>query len=217
MLQSGMRRMCRWCLPGIWAYAAFITANNYLQSQKIVQPEVVTSAVVLAVHPLLNLVCIHTFGTAASSAKCSVCLAASTSLSCIWKRSPCPAPHHHASCAAFCTTAQCATLSAAARAALIIQQVRSLHTSTTATLSSGVLPVLGSTQNLPQANLSCFKARQYTISAASLYPRALWGLSMTSRGAEFCFLVFPCVHVLCLAVDHAHQHQPGKVLPRDAG
>lgn len=53
---------CRWTLPGIWAYAAFITANNYLQAQKIVRPQVVTSAVVLAIHPPLNWLCIYTLG-----------------------------------------------------------------------------------------------------------------------------------------------------------
>ncbi|KAL3136652.1 hypothetical protein ABBQ38_005893 [Trebouxia sp. C0009 RCD-2024] len=50
----------RWSVPGIWAYAAFITANNYLQAQRIVRPQVVTSAVVLAIHPLLNWLCIYT-------------------------------------------------------------------------------------------------------------------------------------------------------------
>lgn len=54
--------LTRWTLPGIWAYAAFITANNYLQAQKIVRPQVVTSAVVLAVHPPLNWLCIYTLG-----------------------------------------------------------------------------------------------------------------------------------------------------------
>ena len=53
---------CRWTLPGIWAYAAFITANNYLQAQKIVRPQVVTSALVLAIHPPLNWLCIYTLG-----------------------------------------------------------------------------------------------------------------------------------------------------------
>lgn len=53
---------CRWSLPGIWAYAAFITANNYLQAQRIVRPQVVTSAVVLAIHPPLNWLCIYTLG-----------------------------------------------------------------------------------------------------------------------------------------------------------
>ena len=52
----------RWSLPGIWAYAAFITANNYLQAQRIVRPQVVTSAVVLAIHPPLNWLCIYTLG-----------------------------------------------------------------------------------------------------------------------------------------------------------
>lgn len=52
----------RWSLPGVWAYAAFITANNYLQAQNIVQPQVITSAIVLALHLPLNLLCIYTLG-----------------------------------------------------------------------------------------------------------------------------------------------------------
>ena len=63
--------MVRWALPGIWAYAAFITANNYLQAQKIVRPQVVTSALVLAVHPPLNWLCIYTLG--ASGSNCERC------------------------------------------------------------------------------------------------------------------------------------------------
>ena len=62
MLPKSLFAVFRWTLPGIWAYAAFITANNYLQAQKIVQPQVVTSAVVLAVHPPLNWLCIYTLG-----------------------------------------------------------------------------------------------------------------------------------------------------------
>ena len=52
----------RWSLPDVWAYAAFITANNYLQAQNIVQPQVITSAIVLALHLPLNLLCIYTLG-----------------------------------------------------------------------------------------------------------------------------------------------------------
>ena len=52
----------RWALPGAWAYAASITANNYLQAQKVVRPQVVTNAVVLVIHPLLNWLCIYTLG-----------------------------------------------------------------------------------------------------------------------------------------------------------
>lgn len=59
--------MVRWMLPGIWAYAASITANNYLQAQKIVRPQVVTSAVVLALHPPLNWFCIYTLGASLAS------------------------------------------------------------------------------------------------------------------------------------------------------
>ena len=53
---------CRWSLPGVWAFAAYITATNYLQAQKIVRPQVVTSAIVLALHVPLNLLLIYTLG-----------------------------------------------------------------------------------------------------------------------------------------------------------
>lgn len=54
--------VCRWSLPGVWGFAAYITATNYLQAQKIVRPQVVTSAIVLALHAPINLLLIHTFG-----------------------------------------------------------------------------------------------------------------------------------------------------------
>lgn len=62
LTSANLVAMRRWSLPGIWAYAAFITANNYLQAQRIVRPQVVTSAVVLAIHPPLNWLCIYTLG-----------------------------------------------------------------------------------------------------------------------------------------------------------
>ena len=46
----------------MWGFAAYITATNYLQAQKIVRPQVVTSAIVLALHAPINLLLIHTFG-----------------------------------------------------------------------------------------------------------------------------------------------------------
>ena len=52
----------RWSLPGVWGFAAYITATNYLQAQKIVKPQVVTSAIVLALHAPINLLLIYTFG-----------------------------------------------------------------------------------------------------------------------------------------------------------
>ena len=54
--------VCRWSLPGVWGFAAYITATNYLQAQKIVRPQVVTSAIVLALHAPINLLLIYTFG-----------------------------------------------------------------------------------------------------------------------------------------------------------
>ncbi|KAA6421094.1 MAG: hypothetical protein FRX49_09004 [Trebouxia sp. A1-2] len=51
----------RWALPGVWGFAAYITATNYLQAQKIVRPQVVTSAIVLAIHAPMNLLFIYTF------------------------------------------------------------------------------------------------------------------------------------------------------------
>ncbi len=54
--------MYRWALPGVWGFAAYITATNYLQAQKIVRPQVVTSAIVLAIHAPMNLLFIYTFG-----------------------------------------------------------------------------------------------------------------------------------------------------------
>ena len=55
-------RLYRWSLPGVWGFAAYITATNYLQAQKIVRPQVVTSAIVLALHAPINLLLIYTFG-----------------------------------------------------------------------------------------------------------------------------------------------------------
>jgi len=52
----------RWALPGVWGFAAYITATNYLNAQKIVRPQVVTSAIVLAIHAPMNLLFIYTFG-----------------------------------------------------------------------------------------------------------------------------------------------------------
>ncbi|KAL3160354.1 hypothetical protein ABBQ32_010688 [Trebouxia sp. C0010 RCD-2024] len=52
----------KWSLPGVWGFAAYITATNYLQAQKIVRPQVVTSAIVLALHAPINLLLIHTCG-----------------------------------------------------------------------------------------------------------------------------------------------------------
>ena len=46
----------------MWGFAAYITATNYLQAQKIVRPQVVTSAIVLALHAPINLLLIYTFG-----------------------------------------------------------------------------------------------------------------------------------------------------------
>lgn len=54
--------VCRWSLPGVWGFAAYVTATNYLQAQKIVRPQVVTSAIVLALHAPINLLLIYTFG-----------------------------------------------------------------------------------------------------------------------------------------------------------
>ena len=55
-------RLYRWSLPGVWGFAAYITATNYLQAQKIVRPQVVTSAIVLALHAPINFLLIYTFG-----------------------------------------------------------------------------------------------------------------------------------------------------------
>ena len=52
----------RWLVPGVWAYAAFITANNYLAAQKIVQPQMVTGGIVLLLHPAVTWLCIHPLG-----------------------------------------------------------------------------------------------------------------------------------------------------------
>lgn len=53
---------CRWSLPGVWGFAAYITATNYLQAQKIVRPQVVTSSIVLALHIPINLFLIYACG-----------------------------------------------------------------------------------------------------------------------------------------------------------
>lgn len=52
----------RWALPGVWGFAAYITATNYLQAQKVVRPQVVTSAITLALHAPMNWLFIYTFG-----------------------------------------------------------------------------------------------------------------------------------------------------------
>ena len=49
-------------VPGVWGFAAYITATNYLQAQKIVRPQAVTSALVLAVHAPMNYLFIYIFG-----------------------------------------------------------------------------------------------------------------------------------------------------------
>lgn len=54
--------LVRWLVPGVWAYAAFITANNYLAAQKIVQPQMVTGGIVLLLHPAVTWLCIHPLG-----------------------------------------------------------------------------------------------------------------------------------------------------------
>lgn len=46
----------------IFGYAGFITTNRYLQAQGIVRPQVVSSAIVLALHPLVNWVLIYKLG-----------------------------------------------------------------------------------------------------------------------------------------------------------
>ena len=56
------RPLCRWAVPGIWGYAAFITANNYLAAQKIVVPQMVTGSLVLMLHPAITWLCIYPLG-----------------------------------------------------------------------------------------------------------------------------------------------------------
>ena len=61
---------CRWSLPGVWGFAAYITATNYLQAQKVVRPQVITSAIVLALHTPISLWFIYTLGELSSDQTC---------------------------------------------------------------------------------------------------------------------------------------------------
>ena len=46
----------------VGGYAGFITTNRYLQAQGIVRPQVVSSAIVLFLHPVVNWIFIYRVG-----------------------------------------------------------------------------------------------------------------------------------------------------------
>ncbi len=53
----------RWNLPTIFGYGAFVCTTRYLVCQGIVRPQVVSSATVLLLHPIVNWICIYGLGT----------------------------------------------------------------------------------------------------------------------------------------------------------